>query len=53
MSGDPPSTKRAIRLRLDGKGGGDAEKPPIHTCSYFLIRAIPRAEYASNGLRDE
>lgn len=22
---------------------GETEKPPIHTCWYFLIRAIPRA----------
>lgn len=46
--GDSSSTKREIQLRLGGKG---ERKPPIHMC--FLIRAILRARFASNGLRDE
>ena len=42
MSRDPPSTKRAI-WALPRWKRREIEKPPIHTCWYFLIRAIPRA----------
>lgn len=53
MSGDPPSTKRAIReLRLDGKGG----RPRSRRYTHVLVLSDTNdtaSQVAFNGLRDE